>query len=138
MLMPNKEPQKFYDPKTGNLIKKYCQNPACPKFYDEAEAQDADYCPYCGESYLSEDDDKNISKYPLCRFFVGLLSFIIAVLLFCYTKSPSHFKAFKTLILSLFTPRIIVSLILATIIFFISFLLVICFVHFTYIEKWWK
>lgn len=109
----NEKKEEIYDPKTGNLISKYCQNPACPKFYDKAENEKDKFCPYCGTKYPIVVNSSNDVKTPWWNKILNppvVFSFIIAII--------SFFICFKF-------NDIIINVILAHLAFSFSFIVAI-------------
>lgn len=121
MLMPKKN----YDSKTGRLITKYCQNPACIMFYKENKnaKEDDNYCPYCGKKYPKIDKGTKNRKSNKTRksviydhpfsisFLVGIIVFFI---IFFFKNIISFFK-------NIIFAKLLFSFVIALIAFFISY-----------------
>lgn len=130
--MDNKEiNEKMYDPKNGNLISKYCQNPACPKFYDKAENEKDKFCPYCGTKYPIVVNSSNDVKTPwwnkILLYILNhpvVFSFIIAIISFAiclvYFYHSDIFKLFKFLWNYRFIRNLTYSFIVAIISFIVA------------------
>lgn len=118
-------PKEFYNSKTGGLITKYCQNPACIMFYKENKnaKENDNYCPYCGKKYPKIDKGTKKRKSNKTRknviydhlFLISLLVGIIAFLITFFFKNIISF--FKSIIFT----KLFFSFVIALIAFFISY-----------------